>query len=428
MLAEQNVFLCKRCYVCLVLACVLTINMSIFKIGSTTIETTSPSLVSNISEDFSAAILVNNLFLVKSECASISLDNLSNMLKSNTFSSGQLPQGAPIFVWLFTKPQSDLFALLSSDVCGYLMVYQDEEGTRQYFAKRQGTESQFVVQQKQSFVVSNMFYDTDLLRGYHFACVSDSEIYLPEDTAIYGFISNSMSINQQFLTIDQKPIELYLDSQNNKGRLASVFFQGSQYDFGYLLNRNGQGIEGNERYETYCGQAIRLCPPDSSFEFCNGTNGTCHNGGSGCSFSSVIKAAKTLGLEDLVPNTLRNFYSFRDDFLGKSEKGKNYIRQWYSFSNNIRLIDSSDLTGSVSRITNYLSLAKSISTKLSCLLENGHNNEVILDGDTYNAVSLLISQHKGINPQLDTALAALSEDLKYLKGKSKLEVVTFFQP
>ncbi len=410
------------------LICLLMTNISLIKIGNTSIETISPPLISNISEDFSNAILVNNLFMIRSEINGQSISILSNSLKSRTIMGSQIPQSQPIFIWVFTKPQSDLFTLSNADVYGYLMIFQDTTGTRQYFAKRHDQEEQFIIQQKQSFAVNNMYYDTDLLRGYHFACVSESEIYLPDDTAIYGFISNSMEVNQQFLTVDQKPIELYLDTQNNTGRLASVFFQGSQYSFGYLLNRDGQGVEGSERYETYCGQAIHFCPPDPSFEACNGTNGVCHNGGSGCSFSTTIKAAKSLGIESLVPSSLKNFYSFRDDFLSKSERGKNYIRLWYSFSNNLRLIDSNDLTGSLARITKYLDLSRSINTKLSTLLESGHENEVILDSKTFDTIHFLILEHKGINPQLDNALSSLTEDLKYLKGKSKQEILQYFQP
>jgi hypothetical protein len=68
-----------------------------------------------------------------------------------------------------------------------------------------------------------------------------------------------------------------------------------------------------------------------------------------------------------------------------------------------------------------------ISSIFSSLLESGHESDV-LDNDTFDTISALITQHRGISPQLDIALAALAEDLKYLKGKSKQEIVTFFQP
>ena len=120
-----------------------------------------------------------------------------------------------------------------------------------------------------------------------------------------------------------------------------------------------------------------------------------------------------------------NFYAFRNDFLAKSVAGREYIKQWYRYGKHLRLWDANDLPQSLSRLSHYLSTMNRINTSLDLLVQPGNSNKVVLPVDLHDDLQGIIADHKGISNQLDQALNTLAEDLKYLKGRKKSDVVAF---
>jgi hypothetical protein len=138
--------------------------------------------------------------------------------------------------------------------------------------------------------------------------------------------------------------------------------------------------------------------------------------------NNKLQSTSTSGFSEFINDGDGEMYNFRDNFLAQTPKGLEYIDNYYKVS--IFLAKYNLIETSFSDLFQTFSYAVDVSKKMS----STNNSQIIVDDNMYNflkAKSVQIHQHPNFS-EISAIFNVLDADLEILRGKTKLQFISFF--
>lgn len=289
-----------------------------------------------------------------------------------------------------------------------IVRYQDGKFHLDYLEK---SKDQFVLRPELSGNVSAGI-NVDDLRLFHFASTPSSALPL---------VSTIFDLNLKILpskgvqAINRSIGDAFLMNMNlNKGMntldiAGELFYAAMKADDN---NTGGSFCGGNRNCPL--GSARCIEAPGGPAMVCDApSNG---GGGGGCANEVLVHIAQQ-NVEITQPFDLVNLYEFKDSFLMKYEKGKQFIAYMYLIG---RYMKSEKVY-----MDNYLNLIE-VGQEAVMKIQASNENEVIFDEKFTAVFATFIQNHKDVKSrQVDQALSVLESDLAQIKGFTQKQFIQF---
>lgn len=323
--------------------------------------------------------------------------------------SEKYPVDEVITTFIYTTNQDTTQVNITLDKT-HAMGLVRKENINYYFDYFERQDNRFVLVPELSGTV-NAGIDMDDLRLFHFASSPGQE--LPLISTIFDF--------------RLKPSEATRLSEERNRSMGDGLLMNMDYNKGMnTLDIYGEKFYSAMRADdnpggSFCG-GNRNCPSGTAtcITAPGGPDMVCDapSDGGGC-FNAVLTHAMAMLNTNIPPFDLPKLYEFKNSFLMKYPKGREFISYMYLAGRYMKMDKAS--------MNNYLDLILE-GEKLIQRIQGADDDSVLFDAQYVTVFSTFIQNHRNTkSKKLSQAMSTLEKDLNFLNGMTKKQFLNYLQ-